>query len=65
MNNSRDSKFYHIIFKSTDNPVYIFGYVNKNCYYINRDEKVVWEEVNSVEYDLKVVPKHQYPYWAQ
>ena len=56
MNNSRDSKFYHIIFNSTDNPANIFRYVNENCFYINQDEKVIREEVNSAEYDLKVVP---------
>ena len=54
MNNSRDLKFYHIILKSIDNLVYICGFVNKNCFYINRDEKVIREEVNSAEYDLKV-----------
>ena len=58
MNNSSDSKFYHIIFKSTDNSVYIWGYVNKNCFYINWNEEVIREEVNYAEYDLKVVPKH-------
>ena len=58
MNNSSDSKFYHIIFKSTDNSVYICGYVNKNWFYISGDEEVIREEVNSAEYDLKVVTKH-------
>lgn len=59
MNNSNESKFYHGIFKSTDNPVYICGYVNKNCFYINRDGKVTREEVNSAEYDLKVALKNK------
>ena len=59
MNNSSDSKFYHGIFKSTDNPVYICGYVNKNCFYINRDGKVIREDVNSAEYDLKVALKNK------
>ena len=54
MNNSNNSKFYRIIFKSNDNPVYICRYVNKNYIYINRDEKVMREEINYTEYDLKV-----------
>ena len=59
MNNLNDSKFYHGIFKAIDNPVYIWGYVNKNCFYINRDGKVIREEVNSAEYDLKVALKNK------
>ena len=65
MNYSSNSKFYYGIFKSTDNPAYIWGYFNNNCLYIDRDGEVIREEVNPAENDLKVAPKHQNPYWVQ
>ena len=34
------------------------------AFYINRDEEVIREDVNSSEYDLKVVLKHQNQYWV-
>ena len=54
MNSSSDLKIFHGIFKSTDSPIYICRYVNKNCIYINRDAEFIREEVNSSEYNLKV-----------
>ena len=47
------------IFKSTDNPVYICGFVNNSVFYINREGKVVREEVNTAEYELKVALKRR------
>ena len=57
--------FYNGIYKSTDNPVYICGYANKNCFYYIRNKKFIREEVSSAVYDLRAVPKHQNPYWVQ
>jgi len=42
------------IFKATQNPVYVTGFVNNNVFYINREGKVCREEVNTADYELKV-----------
>jgi DNA-binding transcriptional regulator YhcF (GntR family) len=45
------------IFKSTDNPVYVSAFVNNVVFYITREGKVVKEQVNTTEYELKIALK--------
>jgi coatomer subunit alpha len=45
------------IFKALDNPVYVCGFINNSIYSINREGKVLREEVNTAEYELKVALK--------
>jgi coatomer protein complex subunit alpha (xenin) len=45
------------IFKALDNPVYVCGFVNNAILSINREGKVLREEVNTAEYELKVALK--------
>lgn len=47
------------IFKALENPVYVCGFVGSKIFYINRDSKVIRQDVNTAEYELKIALKNK------
>ena len=58
-NNSAESKNNSGIFKALENPVYAWGFVGSSVFYINRESKVIRQDVNTAEYELKIALKNK------
>ena len=58
-NDPAESAQNHGIFKSLENPVYVCGFVGTSIFYINREGKVVRQDVNTSEYELKISLKNK------
>ena len=56
-NDSAESSNNSGIFKALENPVYVWGFVGSFVFYINRESKVIRQDVNTAEYELKIALK--------